>query len=143
MHDVKRDLVRSLMRVLDLNGTVGLKSCLSIKDCCRMVCFKQVGVEMHGVDEILRKLVGMKGVLADILMGRKDLSSIMDPLTAMDFGKVAAEIKKILAQVSCTLIGIQSQHVLFLKRSVRPTANDSCVWCCFNRLTCRSAKPTS
>lgn len=57
---------------------------------------------MEGVDEILRRVAGIGGVLGDIIHGRKDISSILDPLSELDLGKVGREIKRIMAQVIYT-----------------------------------------
>lgn len=59
----------------------------------------QVGIRTKGIDAVLRKLVGIKGALADILMGHRDLSSIVSPLSEPDFGSIRSEIEDILSKV--------------------------------------------
>ena len=55
---------------------------------------------MEGVNEIMRKLVGTDGILSDILLGRKDIASVIERISRPEFGDSAREeLERILSKV--------------------------------------------
>ena len=57
-------------------------------------------MNVTGLNDVVRKLVGTNGVLSEILAGRSDISEMFNSLTTIDLGEVEKEIISILSKVS-------------------------------------------
>jgi len=65
------------------------------------------GIESHGVQTILRHLLGPYGILEDIIKSRVPLSDLLRPLTSRQFEIMPEKIREFIGRVNASLHIIQ------------------------------------
>jgi len=69
-------------------------------------------IESHGVETILRRLLGPYGLLEDIIKSRVPLSDLLRPLTSRQFEIMPRKIGEFFRRVNASHITQQQYHVL-------------------------------